>query len=363
MTFNARTMAMASAAGLVIALAAAFVLNQPHHPQSPAFAPAANPFAKAIYATGVIESAQASGENINIDPEVSGPVVNRFVQEGDRVRQGQPLFRIDDSVQRATAQQTRYQAAAALALLQELKAEPRRETLQVAMAQVDQAQASFVTLERQAEKLRTSYGLDPRSVSRTSLDSAEDSAEAARAALSVARRQLELTKAGAWSYDIANQDRQYQALSHAADSAQALLDKYVVKAPQDGVVLAFNASTGGFVAPTGVYETYTQSYVPVVVMGGTQRALQVRVYVDEILLHRLNPGHALKAEMIVRGSDAHVPLRFVRVQPYVTPKIELSDERQERVDLRVLPVIFQFDNDPKLKLYPGQLVDVYVNEQ
>jgi len=66
--------------------------------------------------------------------------------------------------------------------------------------------------------------------------------------------------------------------------------------------------------------------------------------------------------MIIRGSDVHVPLQFVRIQPYVTPKIELSDERQERVDLRVLPMIFSFRADPKLKLFPGELVDIYVND-
>ncbi len=47
--------------------------------------------------------------------------------------------------------------------------------------------------------------------------------------------------------------------------------------------------------------------------------------------------------MFIRGTDTHVPLTFVRIQPYVSPKIELSDARQERVDLRVLPLIFRFD--------------------
>ena len=55
-----------------------------------------------------------------------------------------------------------------------------------------------------------------------------------------------------------------------------------------------------------------------------------------------------------------VPLEFVRVQPYVSPKIQLSNERSERVDLRVLPIIFRFTPPTGLKLYPGELVDVYV---
>ena len=66
--------------------------------------------------------------------------------------------------------------------------------------------------------------------------------------------------------------------------------------------------------------------------------------------------------MVVRGADLHVPLTFVRIQPLVSPKIELSDARQERVDLRVLPVIFRFKPDPKARLYPGQLVDVYISQ-
>jgi HlyD family secretion protein len=47
----------------------------------------------------------------------------------------------------------------------------------------------------------------------------------------------------------------------------------------------------------------------------------------------------------------------------VSPKIALSNQRQERVDLRVLPLIFRFRNQPALNLYPGQLVDVYVGKR
>jgi len=47
------------------------------------------------------------------------------------------------------------------------------------------------------------------------------------------------------------------------------------------------------------------------------------------------------------------------VQPYVSPKIELSNEKQEQVDLRVLPVIFRFEKKDA-PVYPGQMVDVYI---
>jgi len=74
----------------------------------------------------------------------------------------------------------------------------------------------------------------------------------------------------------------------------------------------------------------------------------------------LGPLDRLQATMFIRGADRRIPLEFVRVQPYVSPKIELSNQRTERVDLRVLPVIFRFSPPQDLSVYPGQLVDVYV---
>ena len=98
-------------------------------------------------------------------------------------------------------------------------------------------------------------------------------------------------------------------------------------------------------------------------MGSSEDYVSVRCYVDEILVHRLKLGSQMEARMFIRGTNISVPLQYVRVQPYVSPKIELSDERLERVDVRVLPVIFRFAKSDKLPVYPGQLVDVYVAEK
>ena len=69
----------------------------------------------------------------------------------------------------------------------------------------------------------------------------------------------------------------------------------------------------------------------------------------------------MAATMFVRGTDVKVPLTFDHVQPYVSPKISLADQRQERVDVRVLPVIFRFAKPKNLRLFHGDLVDVYSN--
>jgi HlyD family secretion protein len=357
-----RLLVLVALAGVIFAVIVAIVLNRPVKPQPPAFQPSANPYPHAIFANGIIESDQTSGENINVFPEVSGPVVATYVTEGQTVHAGQPLFAIDNSVQLATTRQQALQAKAALAMLNELKAEPRRETLAIVAAQLTQAQTSLQTLARTRDKLIRSTSLDPRSVSREAVDSAIDAARAAQAGVDVAQRQLTLTRAGAWTYDIQNQAAQYAALLHTYAAGQALLGKFTVKAPTDGVVLALNTPKGGYVSSLGAFDTYTQGNQPAAVLGPNAGTLAVRVYVDEILLASLPHGTSIQAQMTIRGANRQIPLQFVRIQPYVTPKIELSNERQEQVDLRVLPVIFHFRTDPGFKLYPGEEVDVYIRE-
>jgi HlyD family secretion protein len=326
------------------------------------FTPASSPYPTAIFANGIIESDQSSGSNINVYPEVSGRVTQVLVKEGQQVSAGAALLKIDDSVQKQSTAQLHSQAEAALALLKELRAEPRKETLDIAHAQVVLADANVKAARDQYDKDRASFDADPHSISKSVLDIAQDALQQAVTALEVASRQYDLVKAGAWSYDIENQQKTYQALTQAYQSANALLVKYMVTAEKDGVVLAINAVASAYVSPQGVYDTYTQGQDPILVIGPPQEYLAVRCFVDEILVSRLPNAWHIRAQMSVRGSDVKVPLEFVRVQPYISPKIELSDERQEQVDLRVLPVIFRFRKQDA-PVYPGQEVDVYIGQQ
>lgn len=335
-----------------------FSLKKPTPP--PVFSPASNPYASGIYAEGIIESAQTSGENINIYPEVAGTVKEILVSEGQQVKAGQLLLRIDDSIQKATAEQQGSQAEAARAMLEELKAEPRKETLDVANAQVIAAAAAHKTAEDTLQKLQAAYEMDPRAVSKDSLDSAINGVALAKANLDVAQRQYDLTKAGAWAYDIQNQEHQERALEKSFAASTALLGKYTLRAPTDGIVLSINTIVGNFASSQGSYDAYTQGAVPVIVLGSVPESLHVRCYIDEILVPRLPVFSKIDAQMSIRGTDVKIPLQFVRVQPYVSPKIQLSDQRQERVDVRVLPIIFKLDKPKNVNLYPGELVDVYI---
>ena len=296
-------------AGVLIGLVSAYIFGIEKKPQPPVFKPASNPYADGIYAEGIIESYQTSGANINMYPEIPGTISHIFVDEGNAVKKGAPLIQIDDSVQRATVEQQK--------------------------AQVELASASFKSAEDQLNKQKKSYELEPRSVSKNDLDNAENAVNVARANVEVMRKQYELS--------------------------QTLLSKYSIKAPADGVILSINTSVGSYISAQGTYNTYTQGFSPILVMGGSQTYIGVRCYIDEILIHRLPKTSHMKATMHIRGTDIDIPLEYVRVQPYVSPKIELSNQRAERVDVRVLPVIFRFERPKNISIYPGQLVDVYIS--
>jgi HlyD family secretion protein len=349
--------------GLTAGLIGAYLYGLHAAPQAPAFNPAANPYAKGIYAEGIVESYQNNGENINIYPNVAGTIVEIPVHEGQSVRRGTILLRIDDSVQRATAEQQKSQAEAAHAMLEELRAEPRKETFEVSKAQVIYARAQLKNAQDELQKQEASYQLDPKSVSKYTLDDAINVVKVAAGNLKVVQKNYELTKAGAWIYDIRNQEKTYEADEKAYLSSKSLLAWYTVRAPADGKILAIQAAVGSYVGTQGTYDTYTQGFDPVVVMGASEEYVSVRCYIDEILIHRMAPGPQMRAQMFIRGTSISVPLEYVRIQPYVSPKIELSDERLERVDVRVLPVIFRFARSNNLPVYPGQLVDVYVAEK
>jgi HlyD family secretion protein len=349
-----------AAVGFLVGILAAWLYGREPKAQPAVFQPASNPYAHGLYAQGIVESDQPAGENVNLYPDVTGAVTKIWVREGALVKAGDTLLSIDDTVQRASTAQLAAQAQAAHAQLDALRAQPRSEALAVSQAQVRQAQANLKTAQDQLDKQQRAYRLDPRAVSKDVLDNAVNARSVAQASLEVATRQFELTRAGAWVYDVRNQERQVEALEKAAAAAAALLAKYTIRAPVDGVVLSVNAAHGAYVSPQGVYETYAQGQVPVIVMGSAPQRLAVRCYVDEILIHRLPDAGKLKARMSVRGTALTLPLAFERLQPYVGPKIELSNARTERVDVRVLPVIFSVDVPHDVKLYPGQLVDVYI---
>ncbi len=93
---------------------------------------------------------------------------------------------------------------------------------------------------------------------------------------------------------------------------------------------------------------------------GVIQPLHVRVDIDEADISRFSPQSAAYASLRGRP-DIRVPLDYVRTEPYVIPKKSLNGGVSERVDTRVLQIIYSVEPQAH-KASPGQQVDVYVEE-
>jgi HlyD family secretion protein len=131
---------------------------------------------------------------------------------------------------------------------------------------------------------------------------------------------------------------------------QADIDRTVVNAPITGEILQCKVRLGEY-AQAG------QLAQPLILMGATE-PLNVRADVDEQDAWRVKAGAPAVAS--VRGDSAHrYALRFVRFEPYVIPKKNLTGDSTERVDTRVLQVIFALEKNAPV--YAGQQLDVFID--
>lgn len=145
---------------------------------------------------------------------------------------------------------------------------------------------------------------------------------------------------------------QLAAAQAAAAQTESLLARLTVRAPLAGTVLQVNIRPGEY--------ANVLSPVSPIVMGDIDR-LQVRADIDEQLAPRVRPG--AKAVGYLKGDTEHpIELTFVRIEPFVIPKRSLTGASTERVDTRVLQVIFSFPNDSARPAYVGQQMDLYIQD-
>jgi len=284
------------------------VRSQPRNPTSvPPSPPPVSPYAHAVAAEGLVE---ASSENISIGTALSEVVTEVPVVVGQVVKCGQPLFKLD-------VRQLRADLAA------------RQADLGVAQTQVKVDSVLFDDAKQQLDFAETLS--DKRAISSEELAKRHYASAAAKARLEAARAQV-------------------TAAAAQVQSVETQIERSTVRASIDGEVLQVKIHVGEY-APAGVTAT------PLVLLGRL-KPLNIRVDVDEHEAWRVSPE--AKAVATVRGNaDLRTPVSFVRFEPFVLPKKSLTGDSTERVDTRVLQVIYRVDNDA-LPLFVGQQMDVYI---
>jgi HlyD family secretion protein len=293
--------------GLVFGIVFVFSIGKGDTPPPNQLAlPPSAPYAASLSGTGIIE---ANSRNIEVGSHVSGIVSAVAVSEGQWVKQGEVLFQIDDRAGKAAYDAAQKDVAAAQARLES--------------ARVQQADAQDQL--KRAESLKVGVAVSDDALTRRRF-----AAQRARAAVTQAQAELESARA-------------------QLESANVALERLGVKAPVEGRVLKVRVRPGEFV-------TAGQATAPVLM--GNDSPLYVRVTVDENDVWRFSPE--AKAEAALRSNkDIKVPLRLVRVEPYVQPKKNLSGNSAELVDTRVLEVVYAIEEN-KEQLFIGQQMDVFI---
>lgn len=268
--------------------------------------PARSPFENSVAATGIIE---AKRENVKVATTRAGLVTKVFVEVGSEVKAGAPLFQLDDREAKARVESVKSQL----------------ESLKAALALEQAQQADLTDQWERVSKLRKN---DVAS---------EDEHKRKEFQVNTGQRRIDKAKA-----DMAAAERQVEA-------AQVDLDILTVRASRDGVMLQVNVRAGEY--------ANVNPAEPLMILGDIHK-LQVRADVDEQNAPLVSANKPAVA--FLKGSTQNpLPLRFVRIEPFVIPKRSLTGDSMERVDTRVLQIIFEMDR-PSVPLYVGQQVDVFI---
>jgi RND family efflux transporter MFP subunit len=274
---------------------------------TPVVPPPQSPYANSIGGRGLVES---TNENVRIAPATSGLIGAVNVRVGDNVAKGDILYTMDDR-----------NAVSAINV----------QTAQVGVLEAQVAEAETLLADRK-DQLDRSTKLREKNVS------SEDEAKRNLFAWQTAQRQLDRAQA-----DLT------LAKARLAD-AQVQLSLLTIRSPRDGTILQVNIRPGEY--------TMVNSEETSILLGDISQ-LQLRVDVDESDAPRVRAG--CTAVAFLKGSrEKAIPLEFVRIDPYILPKKSLSGESTERVDTRVLQVIFRFKN-PDFPVYVGQQMDVFID--
>ncbi|WP_404423536.1 efflux RND transporter periplasmic adaptor subunit [Nibricoccus sp. IMCC34717] len=251
------------------------------------------------HSLGAAGLVEATHENTLVGTPLAGLVAAVEVRVWDRVKVGQVLFRLDDRDLQAALK-------------------PQLAQIAVAEAALERVRGQFARLEAVD---------DPRAI-------AAEEVRLRRADVAVAEAQLEAAKA-------------------TVAQTRALLERLIVRSPIEGTVLQANTRVGEFVVPG--------SATPPFILGSIDE-LQVRVDLDEQLAPRVRSG--APAVGYIKGDASHpIPLQFVRIEPVIIPKRSLTGASIERVDTRVLQVIYRCPPQADQPIYVGQQMDIFVEEK
>lgn len=257
----------------------------------PVFQP---PFSSYVAALGVLEP---SSKEIVVGTKVSGIIKAVYVKEGDGIKQGEPLFCLDDSDLR-------------------LKIDLQKEKIALAKTKMLKYKDIYDIAKKLWENARGT-------ISKKEYKIALDDYLGAKELLRTEKQRLEILK--------------------------KKIPFYTILSPINGIVLKNRLSAGMYMEAS----SRTPSYMTI---GSNSFTLIAQV--DEFMAHKIEKG--AKAVAFVRGDpNRKIALEFDYIRPVIEGKTIFLHSPLERADAKVLQVVYKVEKSA-FPLYVGEVFDVYI---
>lgn len=274
---------------------------------------------------------------------VGGRIAAIGVEEGDRVRAGQPLARLDTASIDARVGQADAQVQQAAAQLAKLQNGNRAQDVGQARARV--AAAAALAESAQDSFARRQPLVASGAISRALWDQTIADRDRAVAQLAEARQAYSLVSTGARAEDVAAARASLAAARAARVSTATDLNDTRLVAMEAGTLVTRAREPGAIVQPGETVLTLT-----------IDRPMRLRAYVAEPDLPRISPG--MKVEVTTDGSAR----TYHGTIGYIAPKAEFTPKSVETEELRTA-LVYRLRitvSDPDDALRQGQPVTIKV---
>lgn len=307
-----------------------------------------SPFKSAIFGVGIVT---AGSDNISIGTPIHRLVDKVLIKVGEKVKADAPLLYLENRDLKADLAMQLVAYDIAVAQLNRLESYPRIEDVETAKATMKSAEIERSQAQSQYEMIQ---GLqDNRAISLEEINKRRFNYELAEARYQAALADFNKVKAGTWKPDIDIAKLEIQKAKAQVERIKTSIRRTVVRSPLDATVLQVNIEEGE-------YPPSDTSINPMIVLGNTDEK-RLKVSINQFNAPAFNPKARAVAYM---QGDARIefPLEFVRLEPYLVPKQHLTNDIADKIDTRVLHVVYHIKEHGQ-QLFVGQQMDVFIETE
>jgi HlyD family secretion protein len=296
------------------------------------------PLTVRITASGTVQPIQT----VNLSPKNAGILQELYVEQGDRVTQGQVIARMQSDSIQAELVQSQARVGQAQARLAELRAGNRPQEIAQNQAAVEQAQARVLEAQARVNRAdervsRNQQLASEGAISQDDLDAvlndlatAQATLRQNQASLREAQQQFSLTRSGSRAEDIAEAEAQLKEAQGNLQAVQVQLEDTIIRAPFDGIVTQKYATEGAFVTPTTSASEATSATSTAIV--AIANGVEVLAEVPEVDINQIKLGQ--KVEIVADAYPDQVfqgQVRLVAPEAVVKQNVTSFQVRVELV--------------------------------